>query len=161
MICRQCGNDISLSNFLLNVDSPKATQTWNATFYRSPGVHVQELTNPLGSRFRVVSVRKAHCTNVDSVSVSDVMFLVFIVFVGSLLLHDMTETYILRHNCLYLILPLLRSSPSGTKRTPGFRDSRGRCACAQSARHTSAGCSNRSNRQSQRKRFPATEDSTR
>lgn len=68
MICRQCGNDISLSNFLLNVDSPLATQSWNATFFRSPGVHVQELTNPLGNLFRVISVRKAHCSKIESVS---------------------------------------------------------------------------------------------
>lgn len=68
MICRHCGNDISLSNFLLNVDSPNAVQSWNATFFRTPGVLVQELTNPVGGIFRVVNVKKAHCAKVDHVS---------------------------------------------------------------------------------------------
>lgn len=68
MICRHCGTDISLSNFLLTKLSPAATQAANASLYGTAGVLVQDLVNPLGGRFRVVAVRKAQCAKVDNVS---------------------------------------------------------------------------------------------
>lgn len=69
MICRHCGSDISLSNFLLSKPSPAATQLLNVTLYGVSGVLVQDLINSIGGHFRVVASRKAQCALVDSVRV--------------------------------------------------------------------------------------------
>lgn len=63
IICRQCGVDITISNFFLNKISPSATATSNQSFYKDINVLVQTLENPLGISFRVFIVKRAHCAN--------------------------------------------------------------------------------------------------
>lgn len=63
LVCRHCGTDISLGNFLLNKLSPSAVLSANASLFGTSGVLVQDLINPLGVRFRVVAVRKAQCAS--------------------------------------------------------------------------------------------------
>lgn len=68
MICRHCGSDIALSNFLVNTLSPAAKHWTHGRLYSTADVLVQDLVNPLGGRFRVVAVRKAQCAKTDNVS---------------------------------------------------------------------------------------------
>lgn len=68
MICRDCGSDISLSNFLFNKISPSALSSTNVTLFNTE-VLVQDLVNPLGVHFKVIIVKKATCNKIENVSV--------------------------------------------------------------------------------------------
>lgn len=67
MICKHCGADVSLSNFLLRKTSPEAVSTGNYTLYNTADVLVQELVNPIGAKFKVILVNHASCSKVDNV----------------------------------------------------------------------------------------------
>lgn len=65
MICRHCGNDVTISNFFINKISPHALSASNQTIYNHQKVLVQTLENSLGVQFKVAIVRKAHCASVN------------------------------------------------------------------------------------------------
>ncbi|XP_053695850.1 protein cereblon-like [Sabethes cyaneus] len=65
-ICRSCGHDVSLSNFLIDKHSPLAIGSSNQTLLTGKQVVVQEVQNTLGIRFKIVVVNQAYCAKVDS-----------------------------------------------------------------------------------------------
>ncbi|XP_058825087.1 protein cereblon-like [Topomyia yanbarensis] len=65
-ICRSCGHDISLSNFLLDKHSPLAIGSTNQTLQVGRQIAVQEVQNTLGIRFKIIVVQQAYCAKVDS-----------------------------------------------------------------------------------------------
>ncbi|XP_055608497.1 uncharacterized protein LOC129755837 [Uranotaenia lowii] len=65
-ICRSCGHDISLSNFLIDKHSPLALSFSNHTLAIGKPVTVQEVQNSLGIRFKIVVVRQGYCAKVVS-----------------------------------------------------------------------------------------------
>ncbi|GAB0091622.1 protein cereblon [Sergentomyia squamirostris] len=71
LICRSCGSDVGLSNFLLYKISPLALSASNETLFED-NILVQELENPLGIRYRIVLLRHAVCAHIDSVQINDI-----------------------------------------------------------------------------------------
>ncbi|XP_055638165.1 protein cereblon-like isoform X2 [Toxorhynchites rutilus septentrionalis] len=65
-ICRSCGHDVSLSNFLLDKHSPLAIGTSNQTLAAGKQLAIQEVQNTLGIRFKIIVVQKAYCAKVES-----------------------------------------------------------------------------------------------
>lgn len=65
-ICRSCGHDVSLSNFVLNKHSPLALGFSNQTLSTGKQVTVQEVQNTLGIRFKIVIVQQAYCAKIES-----------------------------------------------------------------------------------------------
>uniref|UniRef100_C6FFU8 17 kDa salivary protein n=1 Tax=Phlebotomus arabicus TaxID=578135 RepID=C6FFU8_9DIPT len=66
LICRACGGDVGLSNFLLYKISPQAKYIANETLFEDQPTLVQELENPFGIRYRIVLLRHANCAHIDS-----------------------------------------------------------------------------------------------
>ncbi|XP_059620840.1 protein cereblon-like isoform X2 [Phlebotomus argentipes] len=66
LICRACGSDVALSNFLLYKVSPHAKYVANETLFEDQPTLVQELENPIGIRYRIVLLRHANCAQIDS-----------------------------------------------------------------------------------------------
>lgn len=67
ILCRGCGADIADASYIRNRFSPEALIHGNQSLFGKQSVAVQLLENPLGIRFRVVVVNKAHCIGVDEV----------------------------------------------------------------------------------------------
>ncbi|CAG2063332.1 unnamed protein product, partial [Timema podura] len=65
LLCRECGADTADSSYLYNIFSPLALVQSNQSLFGRHSVPVQLLENPLGIRFRVVTISKASCTGVD------------------------------------------------------------------------------------------------
>lgn len=65
-ICRSCGHDVSLSNFVLEKVSPLALGSSNQTLSTGREAIVQEVQNTLGIRFKIIVVEKAYCAKVES-----------------------------------------------------------------------------------------------
>ncbi|PNF34553.1 hypothetical protein B7P43_G10737 [Cryptotermes secundus] len=65
LLCRGCGADIADASYIRNRFSPEALIHGNQSLFGKQSVAVQLLENPLGIRFRVVVVNKAHCIGVD------------------------------------------------------------------------------------------------
>lgn len=65
-ICRSCGHDVSLSNFVLEKYSPLALGSSNQTLSAGREAIVQEVQNTLGIRFKIIVVEKAYCAKVES-----------------------------------------------------------------------------------------------
>nr|CAD7263417.1 unnamed protein product [Timema shepardi] len=65
LLCRECGADTADSSYLYNIFSPLALVQSNQSLFGRRSVPVQFLENPLGIRFRVVTISKASCTGVD------------------------------------------------------------------------------------------------
>lgn len=61
-----CGSDVTISNFLVNKLSPDALIAANYTYLDVPDVLIQELRNPFGIQFSVVTLKHAHCAHTDS-----------------------------------------------------------------------------------------------
>uniref|UniRef100_A0A6B2E9I9 Putative conserved secreted protein n=1 Tax=Phlebotomus kandelakii TaxID=1109342 RepID=A0A6B2E9I9_9DIPT len=72
LICRACGSDVGLSNFLLFKISPQAKYISNETLFDDQPTLVQELENPFGIRYRIVLLRHANCAHIDSVQINDI-----------------------------------------------------------------------------------------
>ncbi len=68
IICRQCGTDASLSNFLVNKQAASTVDSKNITLFNKTGILIQELENPVGARFQVVTVKTAFCAKIYSVN---------------------------------------------------------------------------------------------
>lgn len=66
VICRHCGNDITISNFFLNKLSPLALWSTNYTFYDNKNILIQRLENPFGIQSRVAIVHRANCAKLNS-----------------------------------------------------------------------------------------------
>ncbi|XP_055715702.1 protein cereblon-like isoform X2 [Phlebotomus papatasi] len=66
IICRACGSDVALSNFLLYKLSPQAKYAANETLFEDQPTLVQELENPFGIRYRIVLLKHASCALIDS-----------------------------------------------------------------------------------------------
>lgn len=123
MICKHCGADVSLSNFLLRKTSPEAVSAGNFTLFNTADVLVQELVNQVETKFKVILVNHASCSKVDTV-------------------RNFKTLLIICHNsnfCCYNF--------SGKRRTVGFLVTLGKCVFAQSVPPFWDGCLNRSNRQ--------------
>lgn len=65
-ICRSCGSDVSLANFLVDKHSPLALGTINQTIASGKRVTIQEVENPVGIRFKIFIVQQAYCAKVES-----------------------------------------------------------------------------------------------
>ncbi|CAD7092136.1 unnamed protein product [Hermetia illucens] len=63
LVCRTCGADAALSNFVISQLSPKALVAANETLFGKE-VLVQILENPLGLRYEVVTSRRATCKRI-------------------------------------------------------------------------------------------------
>uniref|UniRef100_A0A1L8DP13 Putative conserved secreted protein n=2 Tax=Nyssomyia neivai TaxID=330878 RepID=A0A1L8DP13_9DIPT len=66
LICRACGSDVAVTNFLLHKLSPQARYAANETLFEDQKALVQELENPFGIRYRIILLKHATCANVDS-----------------------------------------------------------------------------------------------
>uniref|UniRef100_U5EPA1 Putative 17 kDa salivary protein n=1 Tax=Corethrella appendiculata TaxID=1370023 RepID=U5EPA1_9DIPT len=66
LICRQCGSDITLTNFLIEKLSPVALSVVNQTIYENKRVLIQEVQNPLGIKFKIILLKQAHCAKFDT-----------------------------------------------------------------------------------------------
>ncbi|XP_037040898.1 protein cereblon homolog [Bradysia coprophila] len=64
VICRQCGTDVSLSNFLINKPAASTLDSNNITLFNKTSVLVQQLENPAGVRFQIVTVNIAFCAKI-------------------------------------------------------------------------------------------------
>lgn len=67
IICRQCGTDVSLSNFLVNKKAEVTLDSKNLALFNKTSVLIQELENPVGARFQIVTVNIAFCAKIYSV----------------------------------------------------------------------------------------------
>lgn len=74
LICRTCGSDIALSNFITIKQSNKALVASNETLFEKKEALVQLLENPLGSRFEVIALKRASCARVHIWSTSHTWF---------------------------------------------------------------------------------------
>lgn len=67
IICRQCGTDVSLSNFLVNKQAATTLDSKHVALFNKTSVLVQELENPVGARFQIVTVNIAFCAKIYTV----------------------------------------------------------------------------------------------
>jgi hypothetical protein len=66
LVCRNCGADVSLTNFFVNKLSPSAIASINTTLF-GEDVLVQEFVNPINLKFIVVLLKRASCSRVELV----------------------------------------------------------------------------------------------
>ncbi|KAJ6635834.1 Protein cereblon, partial [Pseudolycoriella hygida] len=64
MICRHCGADVSLSNFLTNKRASSSLESKNISLYEKQSVLVQQLENPAKARYHIVTVNIAFCAKI-------------------------------------------------------------------------------------------------
>lgn len=65
LLCRQCGTDVGYSRYLINLYSPSGTVLPNQTWYGEKYVDVHIFENPLGIKFRVVTLSQAECVGIN------------------------------------------------------------------------------------------------
>ncbi|XP_046990393.1 uncharacterized protein LOC124595617 isoform X2 [Schistocerca americana] len=65
LLCRQCGADVGHSKHIFNVYSPSGTVLRNQTWFGKKFVDVHIFENPLGIKFRVVTLAKAECVGIN------------------------------------------------------------------------------------------------
>lgn len=73
LICKNCGADAALSNFIDSTSSALSISSVNETIFDKPTL-VQEFENPAGFRYKVVVLKRANCAPIDSWTSSSTWF---------------------------------------------------------------------------------------
>lgn len=61
LLCKNCGADTSVLNLIINDRISEQATVSNFTIGERKFVVVQELTNPLGIKFKVIITKQANC----------------------------------------------------------------------------------------------------
>jgi hypothetical protein len=61
LLCKSCGADTTILNLIINDRISEQATVSNFTIGEKKLIVVQELTNPLGIKFKVFITKQAHC----------------------------------------------------------------------------------------------------